>query len=770
MHQSFIKSPQSFKKVILLFLFIFVTCTAISIAVNLLYSLVLITYGARAMPLMILFLGITELISILLFTLRKNYAKKTSIVNISLIMLILIFLCTYAIAAPMGLPIFYAIAFIALQSLAGIIVPQFDMIIANLFSVAEFKTVYPRITSAYSIGTIVGGLLLAILSSLYGSSLPLLLVSALFALSLVLSITIYRLYKMSLSNKKEVLALEYKRIFIDRETDENILTRSKWSIQSVSGGLREIGESFVYLFREKILFQIILYTLLAFTAYRFFSFLFDSFVNLDLSEHDITPFFAILDVVLSIGSLVFRLFLSSSLIKRISFTRGYILQSSFMLMGLGGMVYLFFTTHTQLMYLYAAILYVLFQITIINRETSENVAFSLIPRIHRDKARTLANSIGDSLAYIISALFVIGIVNLFTLEHILIFSLLIALLYFISSFYFPRSVYAHIGSLLKTKKHNDLDDVIEVLGERKGRCFEQDLMVMYPQAQMETRGKILATMGDFRTQKSYDFLMQEFFHRTEATTLPVIQALSQIKGNHAFLLMYLIYTKAPPEVLEQAIRYFLRYHERKIRELISTDFLRSKDNDIKIIAMHFIQRCRQSEELDIIQEYTREYHPVRLITQALFTLYTVAPRRRSYVLSRISQLLHSKKKENELAALQLIGKLSLRKMRNQILTFIDNEADAHIRSKALYALAHIDVRTAIQYFAYYLGLPKEANTHLVREFILLPLHLRLKIIDKIVALPVSAIEVTIRFFLPHRLQLKLEIELLYFSIGQRFHS
>jgi MFS family permease len=750
------------RKFIRTFVLLFVLNVGFSMIYTLLNSMLLISYGAKIMPLMTMGLGALELLAAFVSAAWAKSKRKTDLLNqivaLSVILIGLVYFLLY-----LNVVILLPLVFVVLGGLMGVGFIQVDIIINHLFSLDELSVVYPKLTVAYSLSSIFSGILLGSLIGFIGNHQALLIPMIILALSLWVSLHLYRQYPVALSTHNETLALQLKSVFVDNPSSRrsSIKTHSSWNQE-----VKDFFDSLKSLKNNAILRYLVYLTILSSIGGEFFTFGLNTSATQHFSGDSLTRFLALLDVAGSLCSLIFRLFFLSRTIKRISFSRGYLYHSSFSLLGLALLSYFFSSPHATTYLVASALSILIFLGTLIH---GSNSLYRLIPEKERDKARTLTQGIGESISYIISAWIVVVLINILPATTALEIALIPAAVFCFVSYRLAQAAYHSLESMVKGKNEPDILDAVEILAERRGKEFIDTLLALYPNADVELKKKIIYTLGEIRNDVAYRFLHKAVFQEPHELRKILLRSLGKFKGNHSYLLMYLIQQRASAKDLRECL-YDLVPNRRKILKLVSKDFLKSADPQVKTQAMIILDDLKDStpQNLERVISYTNPSNPLPVVGQALKTLYHRSRHHRPLVIKGVERLLVSPAKEEVIVGLDLIGILHLKPLISYLFQKIDNELDHEIKSAALRSLSELNPGIAVDYFSYFITNRQANSAFYSKAFTKLDTDLKQRIISSIVRSPVEAIDHAIRNLMPYSHKIKQEIETLYEAIPQKF--
>lgn len=755
------------KKFLYMFGFIFVLNLGIAAGETLLYSMMLIEYGAQTMPVLLLFKGIVQLAAILLSTYYTQAEESKPILRRFIVIMVLLLVGLYG-ALFMGLSFMIVLAYTGIGGMWLVAVIQCDIFIAKLFAGEHFREVYPKVNMAFALSSVFAGIIIGISSGLVGNQQSVIVVILCFIVSILWLNQIYRTYNSALRQKSGMIADELKKVYYDHEYNLSAFLAS--SNKSFWAELEKLKEGIKSIRHNPVLRYLPLLCILGATAFAFISFDFNTTISRELSESQVTQFIAIITVILNVVSSVFRFFMMSATIKRMSFARGFLIHSSVMFAGVLA-IFMLLRMHSMLYWTFivATVMYVLHNILVHVYYTSMNVIYLLVPERDRDQARNLTDGLGEALSTIVSSSIVSIVVNVVSFQTAALIALVPIGIYFLVSIRFSGVCYTAVRKILHLdprKNAPEIVDAITVISERRGHEVIPELLALYNRHIPPVKRAIIKSLREIRTPLAYTFLVKAFFIENEELQKELIPALGQYKKNHSELLLHLSRQKVGNDVMREAVFYLTR-NKRKIKDIISKNFLASPDDELKIQGMIMVQRLRSREFLHFIKSLTSNKYAPAVVKNALVTLHMVDSRERSYVENRIEFMLESKDEQWITSALEMIGTLKIRRLYWYLLQYVDNHTSVSLRAAALISLSIMNPDLATSYFSYHLSNRGKDADFFALEFTELTAAVRQKVIAQITTMPIEALDITIKNLFSFRHKLKDDIKELYAAIPRR---
>lgn len=710
-------------------------------------------------------LGAVELVIVFLTSfVQAGSANKTNLLYRSLLLLIALIGSVY-FALYWNISFLIPITFVFLGSLMGIIYIQLDVILTNLFPISELRNIYPKMTVAYSLANITGGIILGSTVGFLGNHQSFLILIGTFIISLIILHYIFSSYKTLLTKQKQSIATQLKDVLITAPDMFKIKTeKTKLSIPEE---FNKIRDSLRNLKSNVILRYIFLLGILSAVGYEFYSFALNTSITQQFNENDLTQFLAIFDIITSGFALTFRLFFLTKSVKYVSFSRAYLLHSSLLMIGTLVVAGLFIADIPSI-YLFAAPCYIFIMVGGLIKGTSVNILYGLVPKQERDKARTFTDGVGESVSMLLSASLVAILVNVFPIHIVLPIAVVPIALYMYCGVRISHISYKALKKVFSLPSKGEHEEAIEILAERKGRKLLSELIAIYETSENPLKEKIIQTLGEIHAPYAYEFLHKQLFKAPPALKKSIIRSLGKYKKNLNYLIMYLIHQQVPSDVLRESI-YSLIHDKKKMIHLISKELLHSNDPSIRKQAVLIMEEVKNTSHHESIKSFASD--PAReVMQQALQYLYRLIPQERGFVTAKILALLQSANTEDVIVALKLIGKLSLKELQFHLLQNIDNQMDPKIKTVALTSLASIAPHIAIFYFSFYLTTNRPDSSFYAAVFPSLHEEIRKKIVEAISRFPVEAIDQVIKNLFPYRVTIHGELQELYSAIPNKFKA
>lgn len=749
-------------KVGFIFIVLFFCSLGIFTGNTLIYSLLLSTYGAKMVPVLNIVQGVLNIVLVLWAEYIFQRSKKSIYIDKYFAVLVLIIALLYG-SMYYQIQFLIPVAFVLVTIALGVFTSQSGILLSKLFHLGELKKVYPRLSLAFSTGNIAAGVILGMLTAIYGNHQSLLLVFLLCLVSVMLLEKLYRSYRDQLSKKQSSLAESFQNIFVTHafEMPEKKEHTSVAFIEQVN----KVKLFFDQIRKHRIAAFILGMGILQLLAVALFKFWYDTIISTTFSGNQLTQFIAYVTSISSAGSIILRLFFLEKVMKTISFSRAFLLHSGIMVITMLALAAGSFG-NIPLLYLAAAGGMIALNIAFVPVPGSLNFLYSFIPKHDRDLIRSFSDNIGNAASAIISAIIVTSIIHIVPPAFLIVASLIPASVYLFLSLKLSITSYALIK---KTFQHTPLSplEVLDMVAEKRGREVIEELISLYAKAPVEQQVKIIRALGEIRGPRAYRFLHDSFFKAPAALKKDIIGSLRYFRKNHSYLMMYMIYEKASSSLLKEAM-YMLARNRREMKKIIAADFLDSKDFQIQKLAVMILKELGAREYAGKIQQLTRSEKPLLVQEEALKTLYKLVPPARKSIEERVEYYVKSKDTSERIVGLRLIGQLYLPRLQWYLLQAIDNDMKHVIKSTALRSLAETNPDIAVRYFAYYMSNVERESEFYAKLFTGLQNDIRKKIIREISNFPVEAIDRAIKNILPFRSRAMDEWKELYMAISRKF--
>ena len=251
-------------------------------------------------------------------------------------------------------------------------------------------------------------------------------------------------------------------------------------------------------------------------------------------------------------------------------------------------------------------------------------------------------------------------------------------------------------------------DAIEVLAQ-KGHKNASEILIKeltFRKDSPEVKARILKTLGILKDINALPVILKSFEDQSDKVKIAAINALSNFEnlGEH-----FLTQSFAKFKVTESLKKLFLKTNSKKIKAAIMHAFAKVKNADI----IPFLLEILDSEDENIkaegifacglfrdpavcfyLEKFLNDPSP-RIKSNAIIALWQFVHLRLKLIMN-ITELIESKKEEEIMSGVFVIGEIKLEQERNRLLSLLNSENDS-IRKHAAIALGKINHENSIEH-------------------------------------------------------------------------
>lgn len=683
-------------KFLMLYLCIFMFMAAFMLRDVIFYTFLLRTYGAQMMVFIMLFRGGSLILSAFCsqFFLKK-YRLTTGLKYTLLIAIVLTLAAGMAIEFQAGWVVvgiyilFFAIDRIFIDALA--------IIFSRVFGAADYSVLYPRLETAYGFGVLAGSLLAAGL----GANLQTILIVCGFTFVSYLILVIFReLYKRELFVYHSFRIPDVPNIYFDYAA---VMTAQQGFSNTKSRGLIFIIlDQVKNIYRHPLLKRAVVMSMLGCVVMLSLSrFIFDSFTTRVISPQSLSNYLALVFFISSFLEIVVNLFFSKWIIRQIGFSRtnislGLILFSLLLVLNtFAGM--LMNTASLWVVTLLLIVINTFFPLVV----STSFLIYNFAPKSEQDRIRVVGGITVLFLSLVSGSIFTIFLFQIFALEHIVLLTCGLCLVYVIVSYRFHRFIQKWMGAILKKKRDPALSAVLAFLASKRDTRFLPDLYRSYESSSLALKQHIIETIGKIGTVDILPFLKAKFSRETGNLQTSILKILLRFRSEQLFLLKDLIEQPYP-----EALLHLFAAHIGKKGNVVLPPlkkYLASTQPD-QIRKSLLILRYLPNDRLLSTILALIDHRDFQVRKEVLLLLHTKGQRYARQTEQALQQLLIKRHPASKRIIIELIAALKYEHLIWYLLEHIDLSAtDDQLKSLALWALWQVSPSLASHYFVFYLS-------------------------------------------------------------------